>query len=196
MTGVTSDGAVAHRGVDEQLDGRRAVGVAHRGLHQEAVELRLGQPVGAGLLDRVLGGDDQERPADRVGDAVDGDPALLHHLEQRRLGLGRGAVDLVGQHDGVEDRAGVEVEGALVLVVDRHAGDVGGQQVGRELDAGVAALDGVGQRPRQHRLAGAGEVLEQDVALGQQAGQRQAHDVALAQHGLLHVVGQLVEGLS
>ena len=130
-----------------------------------------------------------------VGDAVDGDAALLHHLEQRRLRLGRGAVDLVGQHDGVEDRARVELEGALVLVVDRDAGDVGGQQVGRELDARVAALERVGQRPGQHRLARAGDVLEQEVPLGEQAGQRQPDDVALAEHGLLDVVGQLVEGL-
>ena len=188
-------GAVADPRVGEQLHGGRAVGVAQGGLHQEAVELGLGQPVGAGLLDGVLGGDDHERATDRVGDAVDGDPSLLHHLQQRGLGLGRGAVDLVGQDDGVEDRPGVELEGALVLVVDGHAGDVGGQQVGRELDPGVAAADGVGQGPGQHRLAGAREVLQQDVALGQQAGQGEAYDVPLAEDGLLHVVGQLVEGL-
>ena len=173
MTGVDQRRAVADLGVDQQLDGGVLVGVADRGLHQEPVELGLGQPVGAGLLDRVLGGDHHERPADLVRHAVDGDPALLHHLEQRRLGLRRGAVDLVGEHDRGEDRAGVELEGALLLVVDRHAGDVGRQQVGRELDPGVRALHGVGERAGQHRLAGAREVLEQQVALGQQAGQRQ-----------------------
>ena len=68
----------------------------------------------------------------------------------------------------------------LVLVVDRDAGDVGGQQVGGELDPRVAAPDGVGQRPGQHRLAGAGHVLQQDVPLGEQAGQGQPHDVPLA----------------
>ena len=93
-----------------------------------------------------------------------------------------------------EDRSGVELERALVLVVDRHPRHVGGQQVRRELDPGVAALDGVGQRPGEHRLARAREVLQQDVALRQQAGQRQAHHMALAKDGLLHVVGELVEG--
>ena len=42
---------------------------------------------------------------ERVGDAVDGDLALLHRLEQRRLGLRRGAVDLVGEEQVREDRA-------------------------------------------------------------------------------------------
>ena len=37
--------------------------------------------------------------------AVDGDLALLHRLEQRRLGLRRGPVDLVGEHDVGEQRA-------------------------------------------------------------------------------------------
>jgi hypothetical protein len=82
-----------------------------------------------------------------------------------------------------------------VLVVDRHAGDVAGQQVGGELDAAVAALDRVGQGPGQLGLAGAGVVLEQQVPLGQQAGQRQAHGPLLAAHGHLDVADQLVEGL-
>ena len=106
---------------DDRLDGGRpgparaaparishgggVVGVADRGLDEEPVELGLGQAVGAGLLDRVLGGEDDERLAHRVRHAVDRDPALLHDLQQRGLGLGRGAVDLVGEDDVGEDRA-------------------------------------------------------------------------------------------
>ena len=41
---------------------------------------------------------------------LDGDRALVHRLEQRRLRLRRGAVDLVGEHDVREDRPGVELE--------------------------------------------------------------------------------------
>ena len=51
-------------------------------------------------------------------------------------------------------------------------------------------------RPGQHRLARAGEVLEQQVALGDQAGQRQPDDVALAEHRLGDVVGDQVEGVA
>ena len=69
----------------------------------------------------------------------DGDRALLHRLEQRRLRLGRGAVDLVGEHDVGEDRARLELEtpcaprSSSAMIV--RADDVGRHQVGRELDA-------------------------------------------------------------
>ena len=73
---------------------------------QEPVELALGQRVGALVLDRVLGGDHHERRVERVGRAVDRDLALLHRLEQRRLRLGRGPVDLVAEDDVGEDGPG------------------------------------------------------------------------------------------
>jgi hypothetical protein len=137
------------------------VGVAERGLHQEAVELRLRQSVGAGLFDWVLGRDHHERRADRMPDPVDGHPALFHHLKERGLCFGRGPVDLIRQHDRREDWPRVELELAVGLVVDRHAGHVGGQQVRRELDPGVHTLHRVRQCFGKHGLAGAREVLEQ-----------------------------------
>ncbi len=91
-----------------------------RGAQQEAVELGLGEPVRALLLDRVLRGDHHERPRHLVALAVDGDVAFLHHLEHRRLRLRRRPVDLVGEDDVGEDRAGTELERAVGLVVD-HA---------------------------------------------------------------------------
>ena len=113
-------------GVDDRLAARRAgwparkrrrisrlVGfgrVAERQAQQEAVELRLGQRERALELDRVLRRQHQERPRQRARLAVDGDLALLHRLQQRRLGARRGAVDLVGQHDLGEDRPGPELE--------------------------------------------------------------------------------------
>ena len=188
-------GAVTRLGVGEDGDGRLVVGVADARLHEEAVELRLGQAVGAGLLDGVLRRDDHERLTDRVRLAVDGDAALLHDLEQRRLRLRRGAVDLVGEHDGREDRARVELEGLLRRLVDRHAGDVARQQVGRELDAAVRALHRRREGAGELGLAGAREVLEEHVALGEQAGQREARHVLLAEDGLLDVADELVEGV-
>ena len=69
----------------------RELGVARRDvddeLQQEPVELRLGQRVGALVLDRVLRRGDEERVGQRPGDAVGRDLALLHRLEQGRLGL-------------------------------------------------------------------------------------------------------------
>ena len=71
--------------------------IADQHLHHEAVDLRLGQRVGALGLDRVLRRHDEERLRHAVRLAGDRHLVLLHHLEQRALHLGRRAVDLVGE---------------------------------------------------------------------------------------------------
>ena len=117
-----------------------AAGIGHQNLHQEAVELGFGQRIGAFHLDRVLGGHHQKRAVELMGRRAAGDGPLLHRFEQRRLRLGRGAVDLVGQHQVGEDRARLETQAfaaALVGLHDHAADDVGGHQVGRELDARI-----------------------------------------------------------
>ena len=62
--------------------------VAEPDPEHEPVQLRLGQREGALVLDRVLGGDDEERVGHRVGDAVDRRLPLLHALEQASWVLG------------------------------------------------------------------------------------------------------------
>ncbi|UUZ49466.1 hypothetical protein LP420_03985 [Massilia sp. B-10] len=57
-------------------------------LNQEAVELRFGQRVSAFVFQRILRGQHHEGRGQLVGLAFDRDLALLHHLEQGRLGLG------------------------------------------------------------------------------------------------------------
>ncbi len=114
-----------------------ARGVADLQLEEEAVELGLGQRVGAFLLDGVLRRHHEEGRFERVRCAIDGDAALLHGFEEGGLRLGRGAVDLVGEEDLREDRPVLELELAPVrrLDDDGGAGDIRGHQVGRELDA-------------------------------------------------------------
>ena len=115
-----------------------AIGIVDVDLHQEAVELRFGQRIGAFLLDRVLRRQHVERLGQIVARAGDGDVLLLHRLQQRRLGARAGAVDLVGHQQLGEDRARDEAEAALAAgAFLQHFGaeDVGGHQVGRELDA-------------------------------------------------------------
>ena len=108
---------------------------------------------------------------------------LLHRLEQRGLDLGGGAVDLVGQKDVAEDRAGLEAELALAGfgIVDVRAGDVGGQQIRGELDAAEIGLQVPGHRLDGAGLGEAGEALDQQVAVGEQAEHHALDDAGLAE---------------
>ena len=99
---------------------------------------------------------------------VDGHVALLHALEQARLRLRRGAVDLVDEHDVREHRAGAELEAVLALVEDVRADHVRGQQVGGALHARVLGVERARERAGQGGLADARVVLDQDVPLGEQ----------------------------
>ena len=101
----------------------------------------------------------------------------------RALDLGRGAVDLVGQQDAGDDRAGPGVEGAGRRAVDLRAGQVGREQVGGELDRGGRAGRGPGQGAHGPGLGQAGDALDQDVAAGQQATTRRSIKRPLADDG-------------
>ncbi|MCY1235185.1 hypothetical protein D9M72_477920 [compost metagenome] len=157
-------------------------------VHQEAVHLRFRQRVGTLLLDRVLRGHDQEQRVELVRDATDGDLALFHRFEQRRLHLGRRTVDLVGEHQVGEDRPGLEAELTLAALGVVHLGarDIGRQQVRRELDARQLRL----QVPRQHldraRLGQARQSFHQQVAVSEQAQQHALDHVLLANDGFAH----------
>ena len=118
-----------------------------------------------------------------MGRAGDGDRPLLHRLEQGRLRLGRGPVDLVGQNQVGEDRAALELEPAAALGRFEHdvgADQVGRHQVGCELDALKLELQRVGQRAHEQRLAQPGHALEQDVPAGDQGRQRVVDDLRRA----------------
>ena len=172
--------------------GRRVVDVE---LEQEAVALRLGQRVDALLLDRVLGGHDQERAGQRERLAADGDLALGHDLEQRGLHLGRGAVDLVGEQEVDHHRAEFDVELFLAHAVDAGTDDVGGHQVGGELDAGERAADDLGERLDRQRLGDTGNTFEQHVALGQQADQHPLDQLVLADDDPLDLEDRPFQGV-
>ena len=74
------------------------------------------------------------------------------------------------------------------LVVEERAGQVGGQQVGRELGAREVEPERLGEAPRRQGLAEPREVLEQHVPLGEDRGQDQRERLALADDGLLDLV--------
>ena len=133
-----------------------AVGIAHRQPNHEPVELRLGQGIGALVLDGVLRRDDDERRAEA--------PCVSASIVTCRSSMHSSRADCVfgearlissPEHDVGEHRAGAELEVAALLVEHVHAGDVGGQHVGRELDAAERAVDRAGHRLGEHRLADA-----------------------------------------
>ena len=93
-------------------------------MHQKSVQLRFGQRIGAFLLNRVLGGHHHERLVQSEGAHAYADLPLAHGLQQRRLHLGRRAVDLIGKHQVVENGAALEFELARFRPVDFAAGDV------------------------------------------------------------------------
>jgi hypothetical protein len=107
---------------------------------------------------------------------------LAHRLEQSRLHLRRRAIDFIGEQQVVEDRPALELEGALLRTVDFGAGEIGGQQVRRELDALPRAVDRRGERLGQTRLADARHVLDQQMTLGQEADHGEVDRLLLAVH--------------
>src|SRR5712692_6318384 len=119
---------------------------------------------------------------------VERHPRLVHGLEQARLRLRRGAIDLVGQHDVGEERPGLEHELADLGLPDRYAQDVRRQHVGGELDALELPPDRARQRRGQCGLAHAGHVLDEEVAAGEQAHHGQSHGLGLADHAAADVV--------
>ena len=79
------------------------------------------------------------------------------------------AVDLVGEQEVAEDGAELGVERPLAGAVDARADEVGGHEVGRELDARERAAEDAGRRLDRQRLGQAGHALDQQVPLRQQA---------------------------
>ncbi|KFF32555.1 hypothetical protein G039_0333980 [Pseudomonas aeruginosa VRFPA01] len=189
-------------GYVEHVAARRAGHLAHQGLllgfgrvvdaqlEHEAVEFGFRQRVGALLLDRVLRRQHHERLRHRQGAAFQGHLALLHHFQQGGLGLGRGAVDLVGQQQVGEHRALAQLELLAGEVVHGVTGDVAGHQVGGELDTREAAVEATRQGAHQEGLAEPRDAFHQHVAAGEQRGEHVVDHRTLADQGFLQFVAQ------
>ena len=149
-------------------------------LEHEPVDLRLRQRIGAFGLDRVLGRHHEERVGHGMGGVAEGDLTLLHHLEQCRLDLGGGAIDLVCKQEVAEDRAELGVEACLVRAVDPGADEIGRDEVGSELDPVERPAEDVGGRLHRQRLRETRHAFDQQVPPGQQADQHPLQHLILA----------------
>ncbi len=78
--------------------------------------------------------------------------------------LGRRPVDLVRQHQVVEEGAWLKHEAGILGMKHLAAGEIGRQQVGGELDAGEAPLHRAGQRLDGPGLGKTGGALDQHMS--------------------------------
>jgi hypothetical protein len=119
-----------------------------------------------------------------VGLTINGDAAFLHDFEEGGLGFGRGAVDFVGEQELSEDGALTDADLLGGEVEEGVAGDVGGHQVGGELDAAEGAAEGSGEGEDEVGFAEAGFAFEEDVAAGEEGGEDLMDDFFLAKKNL------------
>ena len=82
-----------------------------------------------------------------------------------------------------------------LLVVDAGADEVGGHEVGRELDALELAADRAGERLDRHRLGETGHALHQHVPAREQRDDQPFEQVVLPDDDLLDLVEHLLHGL-
>jgi hypothetical protein len=139
----------------------------------------------------VLGRDEEERSRERAGDAVDGHLPLLHRLEQRRLGAGGGAVQLVDEDDVREQRAGTELPLVAGEMEHGDAGELGREEVGSRLDPPEGSAGRAGQGLGEQRLADTGDVVDEEVSAGEETHDRESDRLGLAAQDRGQAVAQL-----
>ena len=174
------------RGGDADLIGERRVIDAD--FEHEAVELRLGEWVGPLALDRVLRAEDKKRIGQGKRLSRHGHMVLLHRLKERRLRLRRRAVDLVGEDEVGKhrplDKPQLALPRGFVFLEDLGAGDVGGHEIGGELDPVERHREELGEARDHERLRQPRHPLENAVPLAEQGGEEEIEDVLLADdHG-------------
>ena len=88
---------------------------------------------------------------------------LFHRLEESGLGLRRRAVDFVGEQQVREDGAFAEDELGLAGIPHHRARDIGGHEVGGELNTRHVHVEGARQSAHKQRLRDAGHAFEERV---------------------------------
>ena len=121
---------------------------------------------------------------------------LLHRLQEGRLRLGSGAIDLVRQHDVGEYRAFLELEAPAAVGCLQHnvgADQVGWHQVRSELNARELDIESVRDGADQQRLAQARYAFEEHMPAGDQRGERALDNFVLADKDLRDFLAKTLE---
>ncbi len=171
--------APVHAAQEFALRSRRGISQMHA--HQKSVQLRLGQGKGARLVLRVLRGDDEEWFGQRHRLAVERHLMLFHGLEQRALGLWRGAIDFIGQHELGKNRSALKSELTGFAIKDGHTEHVGGQQIAGELHPLKRQPQGLRKCVRERGFTDSRNIFDQEVSARQQTCEAQANLRVLAQ---------------
>ncbi len=171
-------------GFGGEVDDAAEIGTGRKvdqNLHEKTVELRFRERIRAFHLDGILGGHDKEGRLERIGIGAAGDGALLHGFEQGGLSFGRGAIDLVREHEVGKNGTGLEAKSfvAVLVVHDDAADDVAGHQVGGELDAGVLEGKNARQSSQQGGFAKTRDAFKENVAAGDEANENTFDDFVL-----------------
>src|SRR5437016_2271986 len=84
--------------------------------HQKPVELRFRKGERPMIFCRVLRGDDHKGLVKWMRLIIDGNLCYTHRFQETALGLRRGAIDLVSQHDVGEDRTRDELKSLFLPI--------------------------------------------------------------------------------
>ena len=119
---------------------------------------------------------------------ADGNLSLLHGFQERRLSFRRRAIDFVGENNVGEQRpfekAELAAAGGAILFNDFRAGNVGGHQVGGELNAAERKIQRASQRADHQRFGQARHAFQQAMAAGKQRDQQFLDNIVLTDDDL------------
>ena len=162
--------------------------MVHDDLEHEAVELRLWQRVGAFELDGILSREHIEGLFEHVRRSLNGNAVLLHRLQERRLGLGGCAVDLIREQNVREDGSRGEHHAAparlRVFLDNVGARDVRRHQVRSELDSRELEIEDLSDGVDQQRLGQPGNTEQQAIATDEERKKHLLDDLFLPDNEL------------
>ena len=170
-----------------------ADGVIHQRLEHEAVNLRFGQRVRPFLLYWVLRGENQKQALEFVRRVADGYLPFLHRFKQGALDFGGRAVHLVRENEIGEDRPAVDGELRRSRVVDLRPDEVGGQQVGRELQPREVRVYRLRDGLDEQRLGKPGDAFEKNVSIREHPNQDALDELILPDHHLANLIQKPVD---
>ncbi len=193
-------GFVVAGGAADDLFFFGCAGITDADLEHKAVELGFGEGIGAFLFDGVLGGHDKEGEIEGVGFSAGGDAVFLHGLEESGLGFGGSAVDLVGEKEVTEDRPTHEMQAAfscaVVFFEDLGACDIGGHEVGSELDAVEGEVEDLGESGDQEGFGETGDTDDQGVSARKESNEQRLDHMVLSDDAFVELgVDLSVDGM-